>query len=73
LPDYLYARGQAVTFTTRRFTGPVWSGSFLITKLLPSGGQEPRYEIKRIEEAYSRVALESELTARSDVFQSTEL
>ena len=73
MPDYLYARGQPVTFTTRRFTGPVWSGAFLITKLLPSGGQEPRYEIKRIEEAYSWVALESELTARSEEFQSTEI
>ena len=62
-----------MTFTTRRFTGPIWSGAFLITKLLPSGGQEPRYEIKRIEEAYSRVALESELTARFEVFGSTEL
>jgi hypothetical protein len=62
-----------VTFTTRRFTGPVWSGAFVITKLLPSGGQEPRYEIKRIEEAYSRTALESELTARSEGFHLTEL
>lgn len=73
MADYLYARGQPVTFTTRRFTGPVWSGAFVITKLLPSGGQEPRYEIKRIEEAYSRTALESELTARSEGFHLTEL
>ena len=62
-----------MTFTTRRFTGPVWSGAFVITKLLPSGGQEPRYEIKRIEEAYSRTALESELTAHSEGFHLTEL
>jgi hypothetical protein len=70
--EYLYARGQHVTFTTKRVTGTAWSGAFIVTKLLPSGGQEPRYEIKSTGEAYSRAALESELTARLDVFQPAD-
>jgi hypothetical protein len=71
--EYLYARGQHVTFTAKRFTGAAWTGAFVITRLLPSGGEEPRYEIKRIGETYSRAALESDLTARFEVFQPTEV
>ncbi len=69
MSEYLYARGQHVTFTAKRFIGPAWTGAFVITKLLPSGGQEPRYEIKNIGERYSRAALESDLTARSEGFE----
>ena len=46
MSEYLYARGQHVTFTAKRFIGPAWTGAFVITKLLPSGGEEPRYEIR---------------------------
>ncbi len=73
MSEYLYARGQHVTFTTKRVTGTAWSGAFVVTKLLPSGGQEPRYEIKSTGETYSRAALESELTARLDILQPTGL
>ncbi len=73
MSEYLYARGQHVTFTAKRFTGPAWTGAFVITKLLPSGGQEPRYEIKSTGETYSRAVMESDLTARSEVFQPTEV
>ena len=69
MTDHLYARGQLVTYTAKRFIGPAWSGAFVITRLLPSGGQEPRYEIKTIGERYSRAALESDLTARSEGFE----
>lgn len=71
MSDYLYACGQHVTFTGRRIMGPSWTGAFVITKLLPSGGEEPRYEIKRIGETYTRAALESDLTARSESLQSS--
>lgn len=73
MPEYLYARGQHVTFTTKRISGTFWSGAFIVTKLLPSGGQEPRYEIKGMGEAYSRAAVESELSAHSEISQSTNL
>ena len=71
MSDYLYARGQHVTFTGKRLMSPSWTGDFVITKLLPSGGEEPRYEIKRIGETYTRAALESDLTARSESLQTS--
>jgi len=71
MSEYLYARGQHVTFTTRRFLG-TWTGAFVITKLLPSGGEEPRYEIKGIGETYSRAALESQLSARFEASQAAD-
>jgi hypothetical protein len=67
--DYLYACGQHVTFTGKRLMSPSWTGDFVITKLLPSGGEEPRYEIRRTGEIYSRAARESDLTARSENLQ----
>ena len=73
MSEYLYARGQHVTFTAKRFIGPSWTGAFVITKLLPSGGEEPRYEIRSTGEVYSRAALESDLSARFEVFKPTDL
>lgn len=73
MSDYLYARGQHVTFTGKRLMSPSWSGDFVITKLLPSGGEEPRYEIRRTGETYSRAALESDLAARFEDSQPTGL
>ena len=70
MSNYLYACGQHVTFTGKRLMSPSWTGDFIITKLLPSGGEEPRYEIRRTGETYSRAALESDLTARSGALQS---
>jgi hypothetical protein len=69
--DYLYACGQHVTFTGRRVMSLSWTGDFVITKLLPSGGEEPRYEIRRAGETHSRAALESDLTARSEKLHSS--
>jgi hypothetical protein len=64
MSNYLYARGQHVTLTAKRFIGPAWTGAFVITKLLPSGGEEPRYEIKATGENYTRAAFERDLSAR---------
>src|SRR3712207_9498690 len=72
LSNYLYACGQHVTFTGKRVMSPSWTGDFVITKLLPSGGEEPRYEIRRAGETHSRAALESDLTARSETVQSSD-
>jgi hypothetical protein len=58
-----FACGQRVTFSAKRVFGPSWSGAFVIVKLLPSGGEAPRYEIKSIEEAHTRAASEDQLSA----------
>ena len=71
MSNYLYACGQHVTFTGKRLMSPSWTGDFVITKPLPSGGEEPRYEIRRAGETYSRAALESDLTARFVALQSS--
>ncbi|WP_114945454.1 hypothetical protein [Microvirga calopogonii] len=73
MSEYLYARGQHVTFTAKRFVGPAWTGAFIVTKLLPSGGGEPRYEIRSTGETFSRAALESDLSARFEILQPTDL
>lgn len=71
MSNYLYACGQHVTFTGKRLMSPSWTGEFVITKLLPSGGEEPRYEIRRAGETHSRAALESDLAARSETLKSS--
>ena len=73
MAEYRYALGEHVTFTAKRNVGPAWTGAFVVTKLLPSGGHEPRYEIKSTGETYTRAALESELSARFEIFRSTDL
>jgi len=70
---YLYARGQHVTFTAKRFIGPASTGAFVITRLLPSGGGEARYEIRSTGETYSRAVLESDLSAPFEISQPTDL
>jgi hypothetical protein len=69
MSDHRYACGQHVTFAKNRFLLPGWTGAFVITNLLPSGGGEPRYEIKSTGETYSRVALEKELNTRLEDLQ----
>ncbi len=73
MSEHLYARGQHVTYTAKRFLGRPWTGAFVITRILPSGGEEPRYEIRSTGETYSRAARESELNARFDIVQPTDL
>jgi hypothetical protein len=62
-----------VTFTDKRFLGRSWTGAFVITKLLPSGGEEPRYEIKGTGETYSRAAFEANLSTRLEITQTIDL
>ena len=64
MSDHRYACGQHVTFASNRSLLPGWTGAFVIRTLLPSGGGEPRYEIKSTGETYSRVALEKDLSPR---------
>jgi hypothetical protein len=69
MSDHLFACGQHVSFTDRRFLGPGWTGTFVITELLPSGGENPRYRIKSTGEAYSRAAFEHQLSTRFEIFE----
>jgi hypothetical protein len=63
MSDHIYVCGQHVSFTDQRFLGRAWSGAFVITELLPSGGEDPRYKIKSTGETYSRIAFERQLSA----------
>lgn len=66
---HLYSCGQHVTFSDKRFLGSAWSGDFVIIRHLPSGDEAPRYEIKSIGEAYSRVAYENQLATPFTIFR----
>jgi hypothetical protein len=66
MSSHRYVCGQHVTFTGKRVIRPNWTGAFVIARLLPSGDEEPRYEIKSREETFSRVALENELSTGSE-------
>jgi hypothetical protein len=67
MSEHLYACGQHVTFTDRRFLGRAWTGAFVIMELLPSGGGIPRYRIKSTGETYSRAAFEHQLDSHFHV------
>jgi hypothetical protein len=61
LKTHKYAVGQSVRYTAGPFGRFGASGSFKIVKLLPSEGDEYQYRIKNAEEAFERVAKESQL------------
>ena len=53
--------GQAVYFTAGTMGRPGASGSYKIVRLMPSDGDEHHYRIKSTDEAFERVAKESQL------------
>jgi len=60
LTSHKYAPGQIVRYTA----GPLnrgASGTFQIVRLMPSDGGEHQYRIKSLDEAFERVAKESQL------------
>lgn len=60
LKSHKYALGQ----TVRYIAGPMnrgASGTFKVVKLLPPDGDEHQYRIKSTDEAFERVARESQL------------
>ena len=61
LKSHRYILGQAVRYTSGPFGRFGAGGSFRIVKLLPSDGEEFQYRIKNTEEAFERVAKESQL------------
>ena len=53
--------GQTVFFTAKPLGHMSSNGSYQVVKLLPSDGEEHQYRIKSTEEAFERVAKESQL------------
>ena len=53
--------GQTVYFTAKPLGHMTANGSYQIVKLLPSDGEEHQYRIKSTDEAFERVARESQL------------
>jgi hypothetical protein len=60
LNTHKFRIGQSVYFTAKPL-GHMANGSYQIMKLLPSDGEEHQYRIKSTEEAFERVAKESQL------------
>jgi hypothetical protein len=59
-----YKVGQMVDFTPSRSGVPTMGRRYEIVRLLPVEGGEVLYRVKSKEEAYERIAKESELTRR---------
>ena len=61
LKTHKYSIGQNVRYTAGPFGRLGANGAFKVVKLLPSDGDEMQYRIKSAEEAFERVAKESQL------------
>ena len=53
--------GQTVYFTARPTGHMAATGTYRVMKLLPSDGEDNQYRIKNANEAFERVAKESQL------------
>jgi len=56
-----YRVGQTVFYTSSPISRPGASGSYQVVRLLPSDGDDYQYRIKNADEAFERVAKESQL------------
>jgi hypothetical protein len=56
-----YQIGETVYFTSPSFGRAAATGSYTVVKLLPSEGDDYQYRIKNSDEAFERVAKESQL------------
>lgn len=61
LKEHKFQIGQTVYFTSRPIGHMASNGTYRIVKLLPSDGEDYQYRIKSSEEAFERVAKESQL------------
>jgi hypothetical protein len=59
--SHKYRVGETVFFTSPSFGRAAATGSYTVVKLLPSEGDDYQYRIKNSEEAFERVAKESQL------------
>jgi hypothetical protein len=61
LKSHKYSLGQTVRYTAGPLNRGSAAGTFKIVKLMPPDGDEHQYRIKSVEEAFERVAKESQL------------
>jgi hypothetical protein len=61
LKTHKFQIGQTVCFTSRPIGHMAVNDTYLIVKLLPSDGEDYQYRIKSANEAFERVAKESQL------------
>jgi len=61
LKEHKFRIGQTVYFTARPIGHMAANDSYLVVKLLPSEGDDYQYRIKSANEAFERVAKESQL------------
>ena len=61
LQSHKYQVGEIVYYTSPSFGRAAATGSYTVVKLLPSEGDDYQYRIKNTEEAFERVAKESQL------------
>jgi hypothetical protein len=61
LRTHRFRVGETVLYTSSPITRPGASGSYKVVKLLPSDGDDYQYRIKNSDEAFERVAKESQL------------
>ncbi len=61
LRTHRYRVGETVLYTSSPITRPGASGTYKVVKLLPSDGDDYQYRIKNSDEAFERVAKESQL------------
>jgi hypothetical protein len=59
--SHKYRVGETVFFTSPSFGRAAATGSYTVVKLLPSEGDDYQYRIKNSDEAFERVAKESQL------------
>ena len=61
IQSHKYRVGETVFFTSPSFGRAAATGSYTVVKLLPSEGDDYQYRIKNTDEAFERVAKESQL------------
>ena len=61
LRTHKYAVGQSVRYTASPVARSGTGASFKVIRLMPPDGDEHQYQIKSIDEAFERVAKESQL------------
>ena len=61
LKSHKFVVGQTVRYTGGPLTRVNTEGTFTVVKLLPPDGDEHQYRIKNTDEAFERVARESQL------------
>jgi hypothetical protein len=57
-----YRVGETVYFTASNVSRPASSGTYQVIRLLPTDGDDCQYRIKSSDEAFERVAKESQLS-----------